>query len=98
MKYLICIKGDGRGHITQALALAPMLQAQGHTVCAFVIGCGPETHLPPFLFQRANVPIEKFLCFTGSWIEAAFFGVEICFLEIGSIGVLEAIVRVFLSI
>ena len=59
MKYLICIKGDGRGHITQALALAPLLQSHGHEVCAFVVGCTEKTHLPSFLAAKATAPIEK---------------------------------------
>ena len=59
MKYLICIKGDGRGHITQALALAPLLQSHGHEVCAFVVGCTEKTHLPAFLAAKATAPIVK---------------------------------------
>lgn len=59
MKYLICIKGDGRGHITQALALAPLLQSRGHEVSAFVVGCTETTKLPAFLFSKATAPIEK---------------------------------------
>src|ERR1041385_7981820 len=59
MKYLIFIKGDGRGHITQAFALTQILTERGHTVCAYIVGCGPQTHLPDLLFDRATVPIEK---------------------------------------
>jgi uncharacterized protein (TIGR00661 family) len=59
MRYLFFVKGDGRGHITQALALAPQLQRRGHTVGPFVVGCAPETRLPAFLHEKANVPIER---------------------------------------
>lgn len=58
MRYLMFVKGDGRGHITQALALEPLLKAKGHSVCAFVVGCGPDTRLPNFLYSRATTPIE----------------------------------------
>ncbi len=59
MRFLFFVKGDGRGHITQALALSPLLQRRGHTVGAFVVGCAPETRLPPFLFEKATAPIEQ---------------------------------------
>jgi uncharacterized protein (TIGR00661 family) len=59
MRYLFFVKGDGRGHITQALALAPLLQKAGHTVAAFVVGCAPETRLPAFLHEKATAPVER---------------------------------------
>ena len=59
MRFLFFIKGDGRGHLTQALALAPQLQQRGHTVGAFIVGCAPETRLPGFLHAKANVPVER---------------------------------------
>src|SRR4051812_12451042 len=58
MRFLFFVKGDGRGHITQALALAPKLQQRGHTVGAFVVGCAPETRLPAFLHASATAPVE----------------------------------------
>jgi uncharacterized protein (TIGR00661 family) len=58
MRFLFFVKGDGRGHITQALALAPILQQRGHTVGAFVVGCAPETRLPAFLHAKATAPVE----------------------------------------
>lgn len=59
MRFVFFVKGDGRGHITQALALAPQLQARGHTVGAFVVGCAPETRLPAFLRAKASAPVEQ---------------------------------------
>ncbi len=59
MKFLFFIKGDGRGHITQALALAPKLEQRGHTVAPFIVGCAPETRLPAFLHEKAALPVEK---------------------------------------
>ena len=59
MRYLIFIKGDGRGHITQALALTQLLTRQGHEVCALIVGCEQTTHLPAFLFAKATVPVER---------------------------------------
>jgi uncharacterized protein (TIGR00661 family) len=57
MRYLFFVKGDGRGHITQALALAPKLEQRGHCVGAFVVGCAPETRLPAFLHAKATAPV-----------------------------------------
>src|SRR5258708_373231 len=59
MRYLIFLKGDGRGHITQSLALTQLLTRQGHEVCALVVGCEPATLLPAFLFSKATVPVER---------------------------------------
>lgn len=58
MKFLFFVKGDGRGHITQALALKPQLEQRGHQVGAFVVGCAPDTKLPGFLYEKAGAPIE----------------------------------------
>lgn len=57
MKYLVLVKGDGRGHLTQALALAELLTARGHHVCAFVVGKPAQANLPAFFAQRAQAPV-----------------------------------------
>lgn len=59
MRFLFFVKGDGRGHITQALALAPQLEQRGHTIGPFIVGCAPETRLPAFLHEKASQPIER---------------------------------------
>jgi uncharacterized protein (TIGR00661 family) len=58
MRYLLFIKGDGRGHITQGLALTDLLRERGHEVAALIIGCPPTTTLPAFLFKRSPVPVQ----------------------------------------
>lgn len=51
LRVLFTVQGEGRGHLTQALALAPMLRYNGHTVVGAVVGVGRHTDVPRF-FRR----------------------------------------------
>lgn len=61
MRYLLLIKGDGRGHLTQALALSQLLQAQGHEISALVVGAPPQHSLPAFFLEKAQAPVHQVL-------------------------------------
>lgn len=63
MRYIIVIKGDGRGHITQALSLMQLLRAARHEVACLVVCCPPTTVLPPFLYEKSPVPIVRVYSF-----------------------------------
>lgn len=60
MRVLFLVQGEGRGHLTQALALAPMLRRAGHTVCAALVGADPARHLPAFFTDEIGAPVERF--------------------------------------
>jgi len=60
MRVLFLVQGEGRGHLTQALALAPMLRRAGHTVCAALVGAAPERLLPSFFVDEIGAPVERF--------------------------------------
>lgn len=59
MKCLFIIQGEGRGHLTQAIALASLLQAREHSVVGALVG-GENIHdLPAFFTQNFNYPTQK---------------------------------------
>lgn len=61
MRVLFLVQGEGRGHLTQALALAPMLRRAGHTVSAALVGTDPSRRLPAFFLDGLGAPVERFV-------------------------------------
>ena len=59
MRFLFVIQGEGRGHQTQAIALAQILQKEGHTIMALVGVPDGET-LPTLLAQESCFPCQTF--------------------------------------
>lgn len=58
MKIMFIIQGEGRGHMTQAIALEQMLNQAGHTVCAMVIGSCKRREIPAYFKQKTAAPIH----------------------------------------
>ncbi|MEL6615580.1 MAG: glycosyltransferase family protein [Bacteroidota bacterium] len=54
---LVAVQGDGRGHMTQALALAPMLRRAGHSVCAAMVSVGERQRPPAFFREGLGAPV-----------------------------------------
>jgi len=52
MKIMFSVQGDGRGHMTQAIASAQTLERQGHEIVAVTVGTNPTRTVPEF-FLRA---------------------------------------------
>lgn len=59
MKVLIILQGEGRGHMTQALATAKILQGDGHTIAGLIIGKVARRGIPPF-FRLENTLIGSY--------------------------------------
>lgn len=59
-KYLFIIQGEGRGHLTQALALAQILQANGHEVTGALVGMGAGRSLPAFFTDQFSASTHTF--------------------------------------
>lgn len=57
MRCLFLIQGEGRGHLTQALALADLLRRAGHTVSAAAVGHSDRRRLPAFFLDGIGAPI-----------------------------------------
>jgi len=60
MKYLFVVQGEGRGHFTQTLSLKAMLERNGHTVEAIMVGSSAKRTLPDFFTQKINAEIIRF--------------------------------------
>jgi uncharacterized protein (TIGR00661 family) len=60
MKFLFIIQGEGRGHLTQALALEEILKHNGHEVIGVMVGKSSSRSLPSFFTEKIGTPIELF--------------------------------------
>jgi uncharacterized protein (TIGR00661 family) len=52
MKIMFTVQGDGRGHMTQAIAAAQTLQRQGHEILAVTVGTNPSRTIPEFFARQ----------------------------------------------
>lgn len=62
MKILFTVQGEGRGHLTQALAISESLSRQGHELTGVVVGRNSNRELPPFFteaFGRLLIPVAS---------------------------------------
>jgi len=57
LRVLFTVQGEGRGHMTQALALAGMLQRRGHAVVGAVVG-GGRAEVPSFFRRGLATRVE----------------------------------------
>ena len=57
LRVLFVVQGEGRGHLTQALALAEMLRRRGHVVVGAVVG-GGRADVPAFFRRGLAVAVE----------------------------------------
>ncbi|MDE2834147.1 MAG: UDP- glucuronosyltransferase [Bacteroidota bacterium] len=57
LKVLFLVQGEGRGHITQALALGTMLKRAGHVVCAAIVSRGGDSKIPAYFEENLDAPI-----------------------------------------
>jgi uncharacterized protein (TIGR00661 family) len=56
---MLSILGEGRGHMTQAIAVKEMVERAGHQVVSVVLGIGPNRQVPPFFAAAMKLPIER---------------------------------------
>lgn len=57
MRLLFIVQGEGRGHLTQAISLAQLLQAAGHEVLGAWVNVAEGRPVPPFFTEQFNAPI-----------------------------------------
>lgn len=60
MKYLFIVQGEGRGHLTQAIALAQLLRRNGHEIPEVLVGKNPNRVLPRFFEEKIGCPVRTF--------------------------------------
>jgi uncharacterized protein (TIGR00661 family) len=54
------VQGEGRGHLTQSLALQKMLSKNGHEIVAVLVGKSNRRELPSFYAGNINAPVYRF--------------------------------------
>lgn len=57
---LFSIQGEGRGHMTQSIALKNILSGAGFDLCGVLVGTSSNRKLPDFFVQQIGVEITQF--------------------------------------
>jgi len=60
MKFLFIVQGEGRGHLTQAIALREMLATNDHEVAAVLVGKSNRRELPAFFLENIQSEVLRF--------------------------------------
>lgn len=58
MKFLFIVQGEGRGHMTQAISFAKMLQNQGHELAGVILGKSNRRDVPEFFRREIAAPVH----------------------------------------
>lgn len=70
MKLMFMVQGDGRGHMTQAIAAAQTLERQGHDIVAVTVGANPSRTIPEFFASEFGDRLKPIaspgFCFRGA--------------------------------
>ena len=60
MRFLFVVQGEGRGHLTQAIALREILTQNGHEIVAVLVGESSRRELPPFFLKNIQSEVLRF--------------------------------------
>ena len=60
MKAIFVVQGEGRGHLTQALALKRIFEREGHQVVEVLVGKSKAREIPKFFSEQIEAPMELF--------------------------------------
>lgn len=58
MKFLFIVQGEGRGHMTQAIAFSNLLQRQGHELLCVLVGKSKRRTIPDFFIREIQAPVS----------------------------------------
>lgn len=61
MKFIFLVQGEGRGHMTQAIALSKILDSNGHEVVYTFIGKSDRRSIPNYFFEQIRSKAETIL-------------------------------------
>jgi len=59
-KILFAVQGEGRGHMTQSIAMSEIIRQAGMEVCAVLIGKSAQRQIPDFYYERINAPVTAY--------------------------------------
>lgn len=60
MKILFLVQGEGRGHMTQAIALGQILRRADHEVVGALVGKTTDNSVPAFFKEQIHAPVYEF--------------------------------------
>lgn len=60
MKILFLVQGEGRGHLTQAIALSQILRSAGHEIAGAMVGKSAGRIIPAFFTEQIQAPVSQF--------------------------------------
>ena len=60
MKILFLVQGEGRGHLTQAIALSQILRNSGHEIAGAMVGKSTGRIIPAFFMEQIQAPVSQF--------------------------------------
>lgn len=58
-RFILSVQGEGRGHLTQAIAIYELLRKSGHSISCVTVGISNERQIPDFFIRKINVPIIR---------------------------------------
>ena len=56
---MFCVLGEGRGHMTQAMAVKEMAEAAGHQVVAVTLGVSAHRSIPEYFSSAMRIPVRQ---------------------------------------
>ena len=59
MKMMFCVLGEGRGHMTQAMAVKEMAEAAGHQIVAVTLGVSSQRPMPEYFASAMKIPVRQ---------------------------------------
>ncbi|MEQ9232336.1 MAG: glycosyltransferase family protein [Cyclobacteriaceae bacterium] len=59
MRFLFIVQGEGRGHMTQAIALSSLLRNHGHEVTRVIVGRSERRIIPDYFKEQIEAQIEE---------------------------------------
>ena len=57
MNFVFIVQGEGRGHMTQAIALSKMLRKNNHTLSKIIVGTSPSQSIPDYFTRNIGAPV-----------------------------------------
>ena len=60
MRILFLVQGEGRGHMTQAIALQQILRRASHEVVGALVGTALDRNIPSFFNEQIQAPVHHF--------------------------------------
>ena len=58
MKFLFIVQGEGRGHMTQAIAFSALLRQNGHELCGVIVGKSKRRCIPDFFIREVGAKVQ----------------------------------------